>query len=244
MNNEVYYLSDDQLALLGTLLNGSILYEVNSDLFSTFMESYERKVEDTLQQLEDKKMIKMNYDGTISIQPDIYDLIEVLIQPTQLLILEKVCFDGTHEKHVYYQYKNRVLHINKGRIYHRVSFETTAPFLANSPLVINETISNKTLQTVNDFIDWFDDDAAMDCLKGSTLNANLVMDIIQKKHDELRATYYHWVDDQNILSQDVIVGFMNEQVFEWQEKNGEVHIRGGFENYHAILEKMFKEVER
>ena len=55
MNNEVYYLSDDQLALLGTLLNGSILYEVNSDLFSTFMESYDRKVEDSFQQLEDKK---------------------------------------------------------------------------------------------------------------------------------------------------------------------------------------------
>ena len=242
--NNLYYFSDDELALLASLLNGSVVYGVESKLFSTFKESYHQRVFELFEQLEEKKIIRMDYEGNIRIQPDVYDLITVLIQPTQLLSLQTNYFNGQKERHLYYKKDGKILHLKKGKVYHQVSFENNPPKLNNLPLEINETITQWDLDKVDDYFDWFDEDGAFQYLSQKVKEPQLLMNMIQKKQDELIVEYYRWLTPLRVDSQNLTVGFMNQEAYEWYQEDDLIYIQGGFKRYDSILEAMFMEVEK
>lgn len=232
--NNLYYLSDDEIAVLSSLMDGNIIYGIESKLFQSYQQSYHDTVKKTLDRLREKQIIRLDYDGKMHIQKDIYQMITILTQPEHLLRMQTTLFSGEKELNYYYKQQD-ILHIKKGQQFHQLEIIEDMPEIIEEALDIDEHLTKNDLENINGFLDWFDEDGAMDYLKDHTSKSKEVMTILDQRFDEIKVEYYVWENQKLIKEEKVMVGIMNQKAFEWIEEGDDIFIRGGTSHLQAIM---------
>ena len=233
-----YYLSDDQLAVLASLFGANVVYGVESKLFSDWKNSSEPFLIDATKRLEEKNLISIQYDGNVRVKSDLYDMISIVVLPSEILITSKTTFDGLKEVNYYYKKNNQIVQMKKGKKLHQLTFVSEVPFEPKEALEIEETLTSKDIETIDGYLDWFDEDGAKEYLKEHTKQPDLVYQIIDRQFDQLVVQYYRWDNNKIIQKEKIMVGELNQKTFEWMDQDHQIFLIKGTEHYQTILQMM------
>lgn len=233
MNN--YLFSDDQLAMLSSLMNGNIIYGIESKLFNHWQYINKQKIQDIYNSLQNSNWISIDYEGKIRIEKQLYEMLNVLIAPNELLCLTKSYFNGKKEIYYYYKKDHYLLELKRQNQFHLLSFVSEIPIEKAESIDIDETFTNTDLESVNGYLEWFDEDGAMNYLRNISNKPKYILDILNKNYDEFKVDYYVWNQQKIVRNTNLIVGLMNNLMFEWIEDNATVHIQGGCRHFDSII---------
>lgn len=241
--SKTYYFSDDELVVLSSLFGGMVIYGVNSKLFSYYHQSDHPQVKQIIDRLEEKGTFYFDYNGKIHFSSEVYDLIETISHPEQLLCIKTTPYSGQNETYYFYKKNDNIYQMKKGRQLLALS-KCREPFeIEGVALNISEHLTKKDVLEVEEMMEWFDEVGAFEYLKQHTHQPELVKKIMNNEYDQYHMEYYIW-EDKNISYKNLIeVGSMNQELFEWIESGDEIIIQGGIYHYQQIIQKMFGEVK-
>ena len=92
--SDAFYLSDDEVVVLLGLCHGTVAYGIESKLFSHWQRQDQQMVKDLMNRLQSRDLISLDYHGVVHIKKGLYDLLQVMKAPTELLSLKTVLFSG------------------------------------------------------------------------------------------------------------------------------------------------------
>lgn len=239
MNNSIY-LSSDEILVLASLLGASRVYGIESQLFSHYDMSSNQKIKEIINRLSEKQLLWLDYEGKFHLNHDLYEMMDGMKDPDALLVMQTTEFSGKKETAYYYKKKQYIYRLQKGQHLHALKKVENPLEYAYSPLEINEHLSQGDLQIIQDYLDWFDEDGAMQYLEKNTQQPKIVKMILDDAYDKTEVQYYQWEKQQLVKQQKLTVGLINQHCFEWILKDNEVLIQGGSQHFKNILQMMFR----
>ncbi len=228
MNSSVYYLSDDELTVLGSFLGKQLLYGVESSLFKHWELDDTSQIIALFNRLQERGLFTLDFDGKLHLSSKLYQMIETICHPSRILKLETTTFRGNKEVIYYYEKNHQMIKLKRQDVLHQLSQVQTIFDFDRQPLEINETMTEEMIETVNEYLDWFDEEGALNYLQTKTSDARLVLDIFNNNYDQTKVNSVTWDDQNNMIQETWIVGMKDGQVFEWEKqslKGGAAHLK-------------------
>ncbi len=225
-----FYLSCDEIAVLAGLMGGDIVYGIKSELFTHFKESHKQKVRSIMEKMMERQLFSIDFDNHVSMDKDLYDAMDVIVNASSILSIDET---------YYYRKDHDVYKMSLGKHLYCIEKYDDKLTLSYEVLDIDEYLSDKDYNVIEEALSSFDEDYAYNYLNKQGKNASLMMNIINENYKKTVIEYYEWKDNDIFFQEKITVGNYENQYFEIYKDNQFTYYKGGLDYTYKYINKMF-----